>query len=149
MSRLSGKDMGFMLGDLRIVAEEVTLNIEDGRVGVMSGGVPDGHVDGETKASGDITIDTKNFGLIIEAAKSAGSFKELDTFDMVFNGESRTEKLNIEAFGCLLKVSDLFNASSAGGEKLKHKINYEVTSKDFVRINGIPYLSESETAHLV
>ena len=63
MSRLSGKELGFMLGDLRIVADEVTLNIEDGRTGAMTGGVPDGFVDGETKASGDITIDSKNFEL--------------------------------------------------------------------------------------
>lgn len=149
MSRLSGKEMGFMLGDLRIVADEITLNIEDGRSAVLSNGVPDGFVDGETKASGDITVDTKNFDLIIEAAKQAGSFKELEPFDSVFNGENASESLNIEAFGCLLKISDLLNANSSGGEKLQHKLNFEVTSKDFIRINGVPYLSEKETEHLI
>ena len=37
---------------------------------------------------------------------------------------------------------------SKGGEKVKFTIPYVVTSPDFVRINGVPYLTSEETEGL-
>jgi hypothetical protein len=148
MSGLSGQDLDVMFGDLRVHFESISLNIEDGSVAVHTGGVPNGFVGGKFSASGDIELDTANFNLIIDAAKSAGSFSKLPVFDAVFNAEG-DDSLNIEAFGCKFKLQDLLNASGEGGEKLKHKIGYEVTSKDFVNINGVPYIDPERTKDLL
>ena len=36
------------------------------------------------------------------------------------------------------------NIDPKGGEKTKHKVPFEVTSPDFIRINGVPYLDATE-----
>ncbi|MCY1466045.1 hypothetical protein D9M71_842710 [compost metagenome] len=50
----------------------------------------------------------------------------------------------MEAFGCKLMVSSLLDLDPKGGSKTAHKVPYEVTSPDFIRINGVPYLDASE-----
>ncbi len=147
--RIGGKDLDFMLGDLMIHAESFSLSISDGTTATKTRGITNGYVDGETSADGDIEVDSTNLNLIIEAARKAGSFKELEPFDIVSNAETASEKFNLEAFGCKLMLSDVLNADPKGGDKLKHKIKYIVTSKDFVRINGVPYLSKRETESLL
>ncbi|NIB44777.1 DUF2597 family protein [Pseudomaricurvus alkylphenolicus] len=147
--RLSGKDIDFMLGALLVHAEEVTLNIEDNTKVTKSKGVPNGWVSGDKGASGDITVDTANLQTILDAAKQAGSFSALEPFDFVANGEGTTDKLTIEAFGCKLRINDLLNAQADGGEKLTHKLSYDVTSNDFVKINGVPYIDAKEIQNLI
>ncbi|WP_019530643.1 phage protein [Dasania marina] len=147
---LSGQQVDVQLGDLRVRFENISLTIDDGRSGAKSNGVPNGVLGGAYSASGEIEVDTANFSLIIEAARSSGSFVAMPPFDAVFNAEGGdNEKLNIEAFGCLLKASDILNAASEGGEKLKHKFPFEVTDPDFVRINGVPYLNSELTDGLI
>lgn len=145
--RISGKEVDVMIGNMMVHVENYTLTIDDGTTVAMTRGIPNGHVDGDTKASGEIELDTANFQLILAAAKSAGSFKDLPTFDIVSAAETSYEKINVEAFGCKLRVSDLMNAAASGGEKLKYKLPYDVTSTDFVNINGVPYLSRQEVEH--
>jgi len=147
--RITGKDVRTMIGSHMCVFENLTLTIEDSTSVAMTRGVPNGHIDGDTKASGEIELDTANFQVILDAAKSAGSFKALPTFDIVSNAETDSEKINVEAFGCKFRVSDLLNAAASGGEKLKYKLPYDVTSPDFVKINGVPYLSAFETENLI
>mgnify|MGYP003431380481 CR=1 FL=1 len=55
------------------------------------------------------------------------------------------DELRVEAFGCKLKVSSLLGIDPKGGEKSKHKVPFDVTSPDFIRINGVPYLDAAET----
>ena len=50
----------------------------------------------------------------------------------------------MEAFGCKLKVSSLLDIDPKGGSKTTHKVPFDVTSPDFIRINGVPYLDASE-----
>jgi len=107
-------------------------------------GVPNGHVDGDVSAGGEMEFDTANFNLLIEAAKRAGSFRQLDPFDSVFFAKAGDEELRVEAFGCKLKVSSLLNIDPKGGEKSKHMVPFDVTSPDFIRINGVPYLAAEE-----
>lgn len=95
-------------------------------------------------AAGDLELDSTNFNLLIEAARSAGGFRKLEAFDVVFFAKAGDEELRIEAFGCKLKVSSLLAIDPKGGEKTKHKVPFEVTSPDFIRINGVPYLDASE-----
>ena len=148
-TKLSGIDIGVQIGSFAVQFEEVSLSIEDGSKSVSSRGRPNGHVRGSVSASGEITLDTDNLKVIMTAAKSAGSFQELEPFDIIFNGEVATQSLTVEAFECLLKMSDVLSASATGEDKLTHKLPFEVTGKDFVRIDGVPYAPESEKEFLL
>jgi hypothetical protein len=147
-NRIGGRDIDIMVGDLMVHVESFSASIDDGKSVAKTRGVPNGKVAGEVSCSGEIEVDTQNFNLIIDAAKKAGSFEQLDDFDIVTNAEVDDETLNIEMFGCSLRISDLINVDSKGGEKTKHKIPFDVTSPDFVRINGVPYLARKTTENL-
>lgn len=144
MARIGGKNFDVNLGDLLVHVETCTLDITDNTAVAQDKGVPNGHVDGDVAGSGEMEFDTANFNLLIEAAKRAGSFRQLDPFDTVFFAKAGDEELRVEAFGCKLKVSSLLNIDPKGGEKSKHKVPFDVTSPDFIRINGVPYLAAEE-----
>ncbi|MDF2640955.1 MAG: phage tail protein [Pseudomonas sp.] len=144
MSRIGGKNFDINLGDLQIHVESCTLDITDNTAVAQTRGVPNGTVDGDVSASGEFEFDTNNFNLLIEAARSAGSFRQLEPFDSVFFAKAGDEELRIEAFGCKLKVSSLLSVDPKGGEKTKHKVPFDVSSPDFIRINGVPYLAATE-----
>jgi len=144
MARISGMNFDVNLGDLQVHIEKATLDITDNSAAVQTGGVPDGHVDGDVSASGEFELDSANFGLLIEAAQRAGSFRKLEPFDVVFFAKAGEDELRVEAFGCKLKVSSLLDIDPKGGSKTSHKVPYDVTSPDFIRINGVPYLDASE-----
>ncbi len=148
MTHLSGKDFSVMAGDLLVHVESMSASITDNSGVAMSGGVPDGTVSGDVSCSGEIELDSKNFALVTEAARSAGSFQELEPFDIICNGKKLDVKQKIELFGCQIKVSDLLSLDQKGGEKTKHKLPFDVSSPDFVRIDGVPYLSADSTANL-
>ncbi|WP_342653523.1 DUF2597 family protein [Pseudomonas sp. F3-2] len=143
-AKIGGKNFDVNLGDLQVHVETCTLDITDNTAVAQTKGVPNGHVDGDVAAAGEIEMDTTNFNLLIEAAKTAGSFRSLDPFDMVFFAKAGDEELRVEAFGCKLRLSSLLNIDQKGGEKHKHKLPFDVTSPDFVKINGVPYLDASE-----
>lgn len=147
-THISSLDFDVMLGDLLVHVESMSASITDNRQAVFTRGVPDGEVSGDVACSGDIEIDENNFKLIIEAARSAGSFRELKPLDIIANAKTLDQDKKIELFGCLLKVSDILSIDAKGAEKTKNKISFEVTSKDFVRINGVPYLSTRDTRDL-
>jgi len=144
MSRIGGKNFDVNLGDLLIHVESCTLDITDNSATAQTRGVPDGYVDGDVAAAGELELDSTNFNLLIEAARTAGSFRKLEPFDSVFFAKAGDEELRIEAFGCKLKVSSLLSIDPKGGEKTKHKVPFDVTSPDFIRINGVPYLDSTE-----
>lgn len=144
MSRIGGKNFDISLGDLQVHVQSCTLDITDNSAVAQTRGVPDGHVDGDVAASGEFEFDTNNFNLVIEAARSAGSFRQLAPFDALFFAQAGEEELKVEAFGCKLKVSSLLSIDQKGGETSKHKVPFDVTSSDFIRINGVPYLADSE-----
>ena len=144
MAKIGGMNFDISLGDTAVHVETVTLDITDNSAVSQTGGVPDGYVDGDVAAGGEIEVDTTNFNLIVAAAKTAGSFRELEPFDSLFYAKTPTDELRVEAFGCKLRISSLLNIDAKGGEKHKHKIPFDVTSPDFIRINGVPYLSAKE-----
>ena len=69
--------------------------------------------------------------------------------DFVFYANTGDEEQKIEAYECKLKISDLLNADKSSDEEATHTIDYMVTSPDFVRINGVPYLSANDTRNLL
>ena len=148
MARIGGKNFDINLGDLLIHVESATLDITDNTAVAQDKGVPNGFVDGDVTASGELELDTQNLNLIIESARQAGSFRKLANFDTVFFAQTADEELRVEAFGCKLKISSLLSIDPKGGEKTKHKLPFDVTSPDFVRINGVPYLDATETEGL-
>lgn len=145
---ISGQDFDVMVGDLLVHVEALSASITDNGKATQSGGVPDGWVNGDAMCSGEIELDGKNFNLIIESAKSAGSFRGLAPFDITCIAKTTDQEQKHELFGCRLKISDLLSIDQKGGDKTKHKLPFEVTSPDFVRINGVPYLSENDTRNL-
>ncbi|ENQ8053183.1 DUF2597 family protein [Vibrio parahaemolyticus] len=147
--RISGKNMHFSLGDYKLKAQKVTLSITDNSAINKTSGVPDGYVDGDVEASGEMELTTQQFNLLGKAAKQAGSWRGMPDFDALFYGKIDKDELKIEAFGCRIKISDLLDADSNGGSALVHKLSFEVTSPDFVSINGVPYLRPDETEDLV
>ncbi|WP_299940125.1 phage protein [uncultured Microbulbifer sp.] len=147
MSKLSGIDVDVMIGSYRVNFDEASLSIEDATSATKSRGVPDGFIEGDVAASGEIKLNTGQFDVIVQAAKEAGSFRGLPTFDLVYNAESTDETLNIEAFECKLSLTDVLSANQ-NNERLMHTISFEVTGREFVKINGVPYLRPEEIERL-
>ncbi|WP_419237927.1 phage protein [Photobacterium leiognathi subsp. mandapamensis] len=147
--RLSGKNMHFTLGDTKLKANKVTLSITDNSGVNKTNGVPDGYVDGDVEASGEIELTTAQFNLLSKVARNSGSWRGMPDFDAMFYGKIDRDELKVEAFGCRIKVSDILDIDSAGGSAMLHKVPYTVTSPEFVKINGVPYLRPDETEDLV
>lgn len=148
MARIGGKNFDVNLGNLLVHVESATLDITDNTTVAQDRGVPNGFVEGDVTASGELEVDTQNFNLVVEAARQAGSFRKLGTFDPVFFAQTPDEELRVEAFACKFKISSLLSIDPKGGEKTKHKLPFDVTSPDFIRINGVPYLDAAETEGL-
>lgn len=146
--RISGRDFDVMLGDLMVHVETMSATIDDAKTVTKTKGVPNGYVAGDVGCTGELELDTQNFNLVVEAAKKAKSFQGLPPFDIVTAAEGDSEKFKLEMFGCTLRISDLLNIDSKGGDKMKHKITFDVTDPDFVRINGVPYLASKTTANI-
>ncbi|QSV15834.1 phage protein [Photobacterium ganghwense] len=149
MSRISGKNMRFNLGDLKISAQKFTLSITDNSAVSKTNGVPDGWVDGDVEASGEMELTTSQFNLLSKAAKNAGAWRNLPAFDAMGYGKTDKDELKVEMFGVKIKISDLLDVDANGGSALVHKIPFDITSPDFIRINGTPYLRDDETEDLV
>ena len=150
MQRISGKNFDISIGDLAITVNKTTLTIEDKTEVAKDGGVPNGFVDGEVSASGDLELDALAMSILGEAAKSAGSWRALEPFDMLFYAKTgQNEEMKVEAFGCKFVLDSLLDVDKAGGQKHISKVKYLVTSPDFIRINGVPYLRPEETEGLV
>lgn len=147
-NHLSGQDFDVMFGDTMIHVENMSASITDNRQAVQTRGIPNGWVNGDVACSGDLELDSANFKLLIDVARTAGSFREIKTIDIVCVGKTLDSEQKQEFFGCLLKISDLFSIDGKGGEKNKHKIAFEVTSPDFVRIDGVSYLSANNIRDL-
>ncbi|MCF5721025.1 phage protein [Pseudomonas syringae] len=144
MAKIGGMNFDINVGDLKVHVETATLDITDNSAVAQTGGVPDGYVDGDVAASGEMELDTSNFNLLIEAAGRAGSFRQLEPFDVLFFAKTPSDEMRVEAFGCKVKISSLLNIDAKGGEKTKHKVPFDVTSPDFIRINGVSYLAAAE-----
>lgn len=75
MAKIGGKNFDVSLGDIALHVESCTLDITDNSAVAQTRGVPDGTVDGDVAAAGEFELDTTNFNLLIDAARSAGSFR--------------------------------------------------------------------------
>ncbi|MGO3882258.1 MAG: DUF2597 family protein [Proteus vulgaris] len=146
--RISGQSIDFNIdGDL-VHVEKVSLSITDNTGVAQTNGVPDGYVNGDVSAEGELELSTKYLNLITAKARSAGSWRAIPLVDLMWYAKAGTEELKVESFGCKLNVTDILDVDPKGGAVMTHKIKFIVTSPDFVRINGIPYLESELTDKL-
>jgi len=147
--RLSGMNFNVNLGDIMVHVDTATLSITDNSAVSQTGGVPDGAVDGDVSANGELSVNASNFALISDAAKRAGSWRGMEPFDIMFYGKTSKDEMKVEAFGCRIKLSDILDIDKKGGQASLFKIPFDVTSPDFVHINGVPYLRPDEIENIV
>lgn len=144
MSRISGMNFRFTLGDMKIKAQKFTADITDNSAVVFTAGIPDGYVDGSVECSGEMELNTADFNLLVKQAQTAGSFRALETFDALAYAKVGDQEMKVELFGVKIKLSSLLDVDTAGGSALVHKVPFDVTSPDFIKLNGVPYLRPEE-----
>ncbi|MCE1897126.1 DUF2597 family protein, partial [Enterobacter hormaechei] len=135
-------------GDL-IHIEKISLDITDNSAAAQTRGVPDGHVDGDVAAEGEIEVSSKVLSVLTAKARSAGSWRGIEPVDFLFYAKAGNEEVKVETFGCKLQLSNLLDIDPKGGSVATHKIKYFVTSPKFVNINGVPYLEAEATENLI
>lgn len=145
---LTGKDFDVFIGDKMIHVAEAKVTITDGRKPKYVRGVPVGYVDGPVSGEVTIKLDHENFLLLEAQAKAAKSWKGIEPFDVQFNAEVSAGAKNIEAFGVLPQLESILDMKAEGGEEDLTEIKGPITSPDFVKINGIPYLTAEEIRDL-
>ncbi|OOF58922.1 phage protein [Rodentibacter myodis] len=149
MERISGMSFDFYLFGFPIHAESISLSITDNSAVALTRGIPDGWVSGDVAAEGEIELDEKNFNKIATAAAASGSYRSIPETDFTFFAMRGGVRSKVETFGNKLILTDILNIDPKGGAKTTKKIKYFVTSPDFVRINGVPYLSDEDTRDLI
>ncbi|EHA7763786.1 DUF2597 family protein [Salmonella enterica] len=147
--RISGMSFDVSFNGRIVHVKTATLDITDNTKAIQERGVPNGWVRGDVEASGEIEVDTVNFQLLEEAAREAGSWRDIEEADFLFFAQAAKSELKIEAFGCKLVISNLLNMDTKGGDAMSHKIKFMVTSPDFVKIDGIPVLSPRDVRDLM
>ncbi|PHM48553.1 DUF2597 family protein [Xenorhabdus miraniensis] len=147
--RISGQSVDFnMDGDL-VHAEKVNLSITDNTAAAQTQGVPDGYISGDVAAEGEIELSTKYLDIVTAKARAAGSWRGIQPVDLMWYAKAGNEEMKVEAYGCKLILSDILDVDPKGGSVMTHKVKFVVTSPDFVRINGIPYLEAELTRNLI
>ncbi|WP_429180350.1 phage protein [Aeromonas salmonicida] len=147
--RFSGINFDTTLMGAMVHVEKASLSITDNSAVAQTRGIPDGYVDGDVSAELEFELDTKNFKLLVGAAKRAGSWRGMVPDDVLFYANTGSEEIRVEAFGVKLNAADLLDIDPKGGSKSVHKVKGFVTSPDFVHIDGVPYLSKEDTRHLL
>lgn len=150
MPQFSGLELDVSMGSRDITAKKVTVSITDNSKAATTRGVPDGMLPGSVEATLTLELDSYNFQIVIEEANSAGSFRGIDPFDFLgyMKKAGSDLSLKVEAFGCQPKITDLLDVDSESEDGLVHKVECPITSSDFVKINGVPYLKPEETQHI-
>jgi hypothetical protein len=147
--RISGQSFDFFMeGDL-CHAEKISLDITDNTAAAQTRGVPDGYVDGDVSAEGEIELSTKALAAIKARAQAAGSWRGIPELDFLFYAKAGNEEQKIEAFGCKLVLSNILDLDPKGGALATRKIKFLVTSPKFINIDGIPYLEPEATENLI
>lgn len=147
--RISGKSFDVMVGDYMLHVDKFSITVNDNGGVAYSGGVPDGYTAGDFSADGEIEIDTVNLLTLNQAAKAAGSWEDLEPFDISTVADVGDNKgLRVDAYGCKLRLSDLLAIDPKSNEKSTHKIKFDVTDRNFVAVNGVPIISPKSIENL-
>ena len=120
-------------------AHKFSLEITDNSAVATKGGLPNGVLIGDCSASGTLTVDADEFAKIEAMAKKAGSYQMMPTVDMMGYAKVGKTQKKVEAFGCKLKLGSVVDADASNTDEDLTEIPFDVTSRDFVKINGTPY----------
>lgn len=145
MQHISGRDFKILLGALFIQVESMSATITDNTAPAMTQGMPDGYVQGSKTCAGQIVVDSKNFTILSIAAGIAGSWSELEAFTITIAAATSANAQALALYGCKLRIDELINIDPSSTDKTKHTLSFDVTDKDFVKINGVSYASDTET----
>ena len=144
MGRINGQSFDIRIGGFMVHVENFSMTIEDNSTTKITKGVPDGVLEGDKSASGEIEVDIANFGYISAAAKAAGSWEELPTFDInataIGSNGNAPEAFHALAHDCKLKISELLSIDPNSSDATTVKLPFDVTGRDFIWINGTPYV---------
>lgn len=148
--KISGMNFDVSIGGKMLHVESATVSISDETAVAYTRGVPNGFTDGKVGAEVEYELDSENFKLLSSAARDAGSWRDLKPHDVLFYASvGSDEEERIEAFGVKFMLEEVLNISPDSSDKTKRKIKGLVTSPNFVRINGVPYLSKNDTRGLL
>lgn len=144
MKRFNGISFSFTIGDFKIQAKKFTLDITDNSTFAKRNGRPDGRLQGDVEAGGVITVDRIGLRAVKDAASSAGAFQELEPFDIEAFATAGSDQLKINAFGCKIKINKLLDIDANSADEVEFELPFDVTSPDFVKIDGVPYIKALE-----
>lgn len=147
--RISGMSFDVYLDSDLLHVETATLTITDNTAAATTHGVPDGYVDGDVSAEGEMELATKAVAIIKARAQQSGSWRGIPPLDLLFYAKAGDEEVKVEAFGCKLNASDLLNIDPKGGAVATRKFKFVVTDPRFINIDGIPYLESEATENLI
>ncbi|EBF0276064.1 DUF2597 family protein [Salmonella enterica] len=147
--RISGMSFDAYIDGELIHIEKISLDITDNSAAAQTRGVPDGHVDGDVAAEGEIEVSSKVLQVLTAKARSAGSWRGIPPVDFLFYAKAGSEEMKVETFGNKLQLNSVLDVDPKGGSVSTHKIKYFVTSPKFVNINGVPYLESETTENLI
>lgn len=148
-TRINGMAFDVYVGGTDLHVKSISLDINDESTVAKTRGIPDGKLRGPVSAEGEIEMTTRDFNQLSEVAAQAGSWRDLPSMDFVFYASTGTEEIRVEAFGCELMLSGLLSIDTDSADLTTHKIKYVVTSPDFVHINGVRVLSETDVRGLM
>lgn len=147
--RISGQSFDTTLDGSKLHVKSISVDITDNASAAQTDGVPNGWTKGDKSAEGEVELDSAGLILLSESARRAGSWEDIPLMDFMFYANTGREEMKVEVFGCKLIVTNLLSIDPKGGELLSHKIKYFSTSPDFVKINGVPYISSRTTRNLL
>ncbi|MGE4301992.1 MAG: phage protein [Victivallaceae bacterium] len=138
--RFNGMSFDLDLGVTALKVLKFKIEVTDNTTATYRDGRPDGYLEGNVSASGTITVDATGLRVLTEQAKSAGSWQKLPVFDINSYAKVAEEEVKVEAFGCKLKIGSLLDIDKTKVDESTFELPFDVTSRDFININGVPYL---------
>lgn len=148
--KISGMNFDISIGGKMLHVESATLSISDETAVAYTRGVPTGFTDGKVSADVEYELDSENFKILSAAARDAGSWRDLKPHDVLFYASAgSSDEERVEAFGVKFMLEEVLNIAPDSSDKTKRKLKGIVTSPNFVRINGVSYLSKNDTRGLL
>lgn len=148
-ARFSGRSFDTTLFGEYVHVKSATATINDESEAAFTRGVTDGYTDGKVSCDVELELDLKQFQKVHAAAKSAGSYRNIEPDDIMFYANNGEDEEKIQLFGVKLLISDLLSVDPESTDKSTRKLKGFVTSPLFVNINGVPYLSTDDTRGLI
>jgi len=148
-AKFSGRNFDVNVWGVLVHVKSATASISDDSTVAKSRGVVDGYTDGSATCEVEYELDLNNFRKLQQKAREAGSWRGVEPFDCMFYANNGSDEDKVELYGVKLVIADLISVDPDSADKTTRKLTGFVTSPHFVKINGIPYLSDDDTRGLI